>query len=274
MTAQDFEFVCRLVRDRSAIVLEPGKEYLVEGRLTPLVRQLDLGSITELVNRLRTGPDNGLTTRVVEAMVTTETSFFRDLLPFETLRTTVLPELIRRRKNEKRLDVWCAACSTGQEPYSLALLLRERFPELAGWRVGILATDLSSDVLARAKEGRFSQLEVNRGLPAGLLVKYFRQQGSTWELSEEVRRAVEFRPLNLVRPWPPLPRMDLVFLRNVLIYFDVETKKAVLDRVSSLLRPDGYLLLGGAETTLNLSDTIRRVEDLKGGFYQTRTDCP
>jgi chemotaxis protein methyltransferase CheR len=274
MTAQDFEFVCRLVRDRSAIVLEPGKEYLVEGRLTPLVRQLDFGSITELVNRLRTGPDNGLTTRVVEAMVTTETSFFRDLHPFETLRTTVLPELIRRRKNEKRLDVWCAACSTGQEPYSLALLLRERFPELAGWRLNILATDLSSEVLARAKEGRFSQLEVNRGLPAGLLVKYFRQQGSTWELCEEVRRAVEFRPLNLVRPWPPLPRMDLVFLRNVLIYFDVETKKAVLDRVSSLLRPDGYLLLGGAETTLNLSDALRRVEDLKGGFYQVRSVYP
>jgi chemotaxis protein methyltransferase CheR len=274
MTAQDFEFVCRLVRDRSAIVLESGKEYLVEGRLTPLVRQFDLGSISELVHRLRTGPDNGLTTRVVEAMVTTETSFFRDLLPFETLRTTVLPELIRRRKDEKRLDVWCAACSTGQEPYSLALLLRERFPELAGWRVGILATDLSSDVLARAKEGRFSQLEVNRGLPAGLLVKYFRQQVSTWELCEEVRRAVEFRPLNLVRLWPPLPRMDLVFLRNVLIYFDVETKKAVLDRVSSLLRPDGYLLLGGAETTLNLSDTLRRVEDLKGGFYQIRSVYP
>jgi chemotaxis protein methyltransferase CheR len=274
MTAQDFEFVCRLVRDRSAIVLESGKEYLVEGRLTPLVRQLDLGSISELVNRLRTGSDNGLTTRVVEAMVTTETSFFRDLHPFETLRTTVLPELIRRRKDEKRLDVWCAACSTGQEPYSLALLLRDQFPELAGWRVGILATDLSSDVLARAKEGRFSQLDVNRGLPAGLLVKYFRQQGSTWELYEEVRRAVEFRPLNLVRPWPPLPRMDLVFLRNVLIYFDVETKKSVLARVSSLLRPDGYLLLGGAETTLNLSDTLRRVDDLKGGFYQVRSVYP
>jgi chemotaxis protein methyltransferase CheR len=268
MTAQDFEFVCRLVRDRSAIVLEPGKEYLVEGRLAPIVRQLELGSISALVGRLRAGADNGLSTRVVEAMATTETSFFRDLHPFETLRTTVLPDLFRRRAAEKQLNVWCAACSTGQEPYSLAILLREHFREMAGWRVTILATDLSGEVLARAKAGRYSQIEVNRGLPAALLVKYFRQHGSTWELAEDVRRMVEFRELNLVRPWPALPRMDLMFLRNVMIYFDAETKKSILGRVTRLLRPDGYLLLGGAETTLNLDDTLRRVEHLKGGFYQ------
>jgi chemotaxis protein methyltransferase CheR len=268
MTAQDFEYVCRLVRDRSAVVLEPGKEYLVEGRLTPVARQLGLGSVSELVGRLRSGPDNGLTARVVEAMVTTETSFFRDLHPFESLRTTVLPDLIRRRAAEKRLDIWCAACSTGQEPYSVAILLREHFPGLAGWRVGILATDLSGEVLGRAKEGRYSQIEVNRGLPAALLVKYFRQHGSAWELAEEIRRAVEFRELNLVRPWPALPRMDIVFLRNVMIYFDLDTKKTILGQVARLLRPNGYLLLGGAETTLNLDDSFRRVEGLKGGFYQ------
>jgi chemotaxis protein methyltransferase CheR len=268
MTAQDFEYVCRLVRDRSAVVLETGKEYLVEARLAPVVGQLKLGSITELVGRLRSGPDDGLIARVVEAMVTTETSFFRDLHPFETLRKTVLPELIRRRADERRLSVWCAACSTGQEPYSLAILLREHFPDLAGWRVNVLATDLSVEVLARAREGRYTQAEANRGLPAALLVKYFRQHGSAWELAEDVRRAVEFRELNLVRPWPLLPRMDLVFLRNVMIYFDVDTKKAILGRVARLLRPDGYLLLGGAETTLNLDDSFRRVESLKGGFYQ------
>jgi chemotaxis protein methyltransferase CheR len=268
MTAQDFEFVCRLVRDRSAIVLEPGKEYLVEGRLTPIARQLELGSVSALVARLRTGPDNGLAARVVEAMATTETSFFRDLHPFETLRTAVLPDLIRRRAGEKRLEVWCAACSTGQEPYSLAILLRQHFPDLAGWRVGILATDLSGEVLGRAREGRYTQLEVNRGLPAALLVKYFRQHGSTWELAEDVRRMVEFREMNLIRPWPPLPRLDLVFLRNVMIYFDVDTKKSILGRLARVLRPDGYLLLGGAETTLNLDDSFRRVESLKGGFYQ------
>jgi chemotaxis protein methyltransferase CheR len=268
MTAQDFEFVCRLVRDRSAVVLEAGKEYLVEARLAPIVRQLQVESISELVGRLRAGSDNGLSDRVIEAMVTTETSFFRDLHPFETLRKTVLPELIRRRADEKRLDVWCAACSTGQEPYSLAILLREHFPHLSGWRVNILATDLSAEVLGRAREGRYSQIEVNRGLPAPLMVKYLRQRGATWELVEDVRRAIEFRELNLVRPWPALPRMDLVFVRNVMIYFDVGTKKAILGRIARLLRPDGYMLLGAAETTLNLDDSFRRVESLKGGFYQ------
>jgi chemotaxis protein methyltransferase CheR len=268
MTAQDFEFVCRLVRDRSAIVLEPGKEYLVEGRLNPLARQLGLGSISGLVGQLRANPDNGLAGRVVEAMATTETTFFRDHHPFETLRTAVLPDLIRQRGDERRLDVWCAACSTGQEPYSLAILLREHFPNLAGWQVNILATDLSGEALGRARDGRYTQFEVNRGLPAALLVKYFRQHGAVWELSEDVRKAVEFRELNLARPWPPLPRMDVILLRNVMIYFDLETKKAILDRAARLLRPGGYLLLGGAETTLNLNDSFRRVEALKGGFYQ------
>lgn len=271
MTPQEFDYVCRLVRDRSAIVLDPGKEYLVEGRLTPVARQLGLGSVSALVGRLRAGPDNGLADRVVEAMATTETSFFRDLHPFETLRATVLPELIRRRAGERRLAVWFAACSTGQEPFSFALLVREHFPHLAGWRLDLLATDLSAEVLGRARAGRYTQLEVNRGLPAPLLVKHFRQQGATWELSEDVRRVVEFRELNLAKPWPALPRMDLVFLRNVMIYFDVDMKKSILGRVARLLRPDGYLLLGGAETTLNLEDSFRRVESLKGGFYQLVT---
>jgi chemotaxis protein methyltransferase CheR len=268
MTARDFEYVCRLVRDRSAVVLEPGKEYLVEARLGPLAGQLELGSVSELVGRLRAGPDGGLTARVVEAMVTTETLFFRDGQPFETLRKEVVPELVRRRAAERRLDVWCAACSTGQEPYSLALLLREHFPELGGWRVNVLATDLSAEVLGRARAGRYTQLEVNRGLPAALLVKYFRQHGREWELSEDVRRTVDFRELNLAGPWPVLPQMDLVFLRNVMIYFDVDTKKTILGQVARLVRPDGYLLLGTAETTHGLCDSFRRVEGLRGGFYQ------
>jgi len=268
MTAQDFEYVCRFVRDRSAIVLDAGKEYLVESRLGPLAARLQLGSVADLIGRLRTGRDAALGTRVIEAMVTNETLFFRDVQPFDTLRRTVLPELIRRRAGERRLDVWCAACSTGQEPYSLAILLREYFPALAAWRVGILATDLSAEVLGRAREGRYTQLEVNRGLPAALLLKYFRQHAAVWELADDVRRMVEFRELNLVREWPPLPRFDLVFLRNVMIYFDVDTKKAILGRVARVLRPDGHLLLGAAESTINLDDTFRRAEELKGGFYQ------
>ncbi|HVK11719.1 MAG TPA: protein-glutamate O-methyltransferase CheR [Gemmataceae bacterium] len=268
MTPTDFEYVCRLVRDRSGIVLEAGKEYLVDSRLTPVARQHDLASVSDLVARLRAEPDGRLATQVLEAMVTSETMFFRDLVPFETLRTTVLPDLVRRRRGERRLSVWFAACSTGQEPYSFALLVREYFPELTGWRLDLLATDLSADVLGRARAGRYNQIEVNRGLPAAMMVKYFRQHGATWELSEDVRRMVEFRELNLIRPWPTLPRADLVFLRNVMIYFDVEAKKSILGRVAKLLRPDGYVLLGAAETTFNLDASFRRVDQLKGGFYQ------
>jgi chemotaxis protein methyltransferase CheR len=273
MTTAEFDFVCRLVRDRSGIVLEAGKEYLVDARLTPVARQRELRTVSELIGQLRAGPDDGLAARVVEAMVTTETSFFRDVHPFETLRAEVLPELIRQRQKERRLNVWFAACSTGQEPYSFALLVREHFPELAGWRLDLLATDLSPDVLKRARTGRYTQLEVNRGLPAALMVKHFRQHGPNWELNEDVRRMIEFREMNLVRPWPPLPRMDLIFLRNVMIYFDVDMKKGILGRVAGLLRPDGYLLLGGAETTLNLDDSFRRVHNLKGGFYQLAGDA-
>jgi chemotaxis protein methyltransferase CheR len=162
----------------------------------------------------------------------------------------------------------CAASSHGQEPYSLALLLREHFPELAGWKIALLASDLSRDVLARAREGRYNQIEVNRGLPAALLLRYFEQHGTDWQLRPEVRRMVDFQEINLARPWPSLPRMDLVLLRNVMIYFDVETKKGILGRVARLLRPDGYLLLGGAETTINLDDSYRRVEPLRSGIYQ------
>ncbi len=182
MTEQDFDYIRRVLQERSAIVLDPGKQYLVETRLAPLVRQLNLKSIDELVERLRSRPANGLVVQVVEAMVTTETSFFRDAHPFETLRKTVLPELIRRRQGERCLNVWCAACASGQEPYSVALLLREHFPELAGWKVLLLASDLSREVLARARAGRYNQIEVNRGLPAQLLVKYFRQHGLNWQL--------------------------------------------------------------------------------------------
>jgi chemotaxis protein methyltransferase CheR len=273
MTDQEFDFICRLVLERSAIVLETGKEYLVENRLAPLLEELRLNSMSDLVDRLRFQPLDGLHTRVVEAMVTTETSFFRDHKPFETLRKTVIPELMRLRRDERRLNIWCAASSTGQEPYSLALLLREHFPELATWNVSLMASDISREVLARAREGCYNQIEVNRGLPAALLVKYFQQNGSTWQLRADVRAAVEFREINLAQPWPPLPRMDLVLIRNVMIYFDVATKKAILGRLARLLRPDGYLILGGSETTFSIDPSYRPVEHLKGGFYQpTRGD--
>ncbi len=201
-------------------------------------------------------------------MVTTESSFFRDHHPFEALRNVVLPDLINRRRPERSLNIWCAASSHGQEPYSIAILLRDHFPELAGWKVTLLASDLSREVLARAREGRYNQIEVNRGLPAALLLKHFEQHGTDWQLKLPVRHMVEFQEINLARPWPALPRMDLVLIRNVMIYFDVETKKDILARLASLLRPDGYLVLGGAETTINLNGSYRRVEPLKAGLYQ------
>jgi chemotaxis protein methyltransferase CheR len=268
MTAQEFEVIQKLVLDRSAIVLEAGKEYLVETRLAPIVRQLNLNSIGELIAQLRCQPTNGLYRQIVEAMVTTESSFFRDRLPFDDLRKVVIPDLMTRRRDERRLQIWCAACSTGQEPYSIALQIRDHFPLLAGWNISLLATDLSRQVLDKAREGRFNQIEVNRGLPATMLVKYFEQHGTNWQLTPAIRSMVDFQEMNLAHGWPVLPRMDLVLIRNVMIYFDVETKKAILGRLARVLKPDGYLLLGGAETTFNLNDSYRRVETLKSGFYQ------
>jgi chemotaxis protein methyltransferase CheR len=268
MTDQDFDFIRALLKERSAVALDAGKEYLVESRLAPIVRELNLASISELVARLRGPSANGLHVRVIEAMVTTETLFFRDHHPFETMRSVVIPELIRKRRAQRSLSIWCAASSTGQEPYSVALLLREHFPELLTWDLKILATDLSRDVLARAKKGCYNQIEVNRGMPAALLVKYFEQHGTQWQLKAAIRDMVEFQEMNLAAPWPFMPLQDLVVLRNVMIYFESVTKKKILGRVSKVLRPDGYLLLGGAETTLNLDDSFRRAEHLKTGFYQ------
>jgi chemotaxis protein methyltransferase CheR len=268
MREQDFDFVRRFIQERCAIALEPGKQYLVEARLAPLVKQLNLASLEELIDRLRSGAINELHSKVVEAMVTTETSFFRDVVPFESLRKVVIPNLVERRRQERRLNVWCAACSSGQEPYSVALILREHFPQLKEWKVTLLTSDISRDMLARAREGKYNQFEANRGLPAALLVKYFQQHGTSWQISEEIRRMVEFEEINLARPWPPLPRMDLILLRNVMIYFDVETKKTILRKVAQVLKPDGYLLLGSSETTFNLVESFQRVDQIKSGFYQ------
>lgn len=270
MTERDYQAVCRLVRERSGISLGPDKQYLVEARLGPLVEKHRLGSLENLVARLHDAKANGLTAQVVEAMATAETSFFRDARPFEALKQSVLPELLQRGRDERTLTIWSAGCASGQEPYSLAMLLREYVPLNQGWTVRLLASDLSQEMLARARRGSFSQLEVNRGLPAALLVKYFRHQGPEWVLAEDIRRRVEFFPLNLAGPWPPLPAMNLIFLRNVLIYMDTETKKGILAKAARQLKPGGYLVLGGAETTWNLVDCFDRVEFGKAIYYRAR----
>jgi chemotaxis protein methyltransferase CheR len=258
------------VRDRSAIVLGVEKEYLIESRLLPVARNAGCASLPDLIGRLRTQPFNGLHQKVVEAMTTNETSFFRDLQPFEALKKMVLPELIARREKERKLNLWCAASSSGQEPYSVTILLREHFSILENWTLRFIASDLSMEMIERAQKGRYSQLEVNRGMPAALLVRYFQRQGMEWQVKDDLRRLIEFRQMNLMDSWTALSEVDIVFMRNVLIYFDVPTKIAILDKVHRVLRPNGYLFLGAAETTLNLNDRFERVQFDKAGCYRLR----
>ena len=268
ISAVDFGYVRDLVREKAAIVIEPGKEYLVESRLGLVAREEGFGSLDLLVAELRAKPSNGLHRKVVDAMTTNETTFFRDVHPFEALRLQIVPQLIAARQAQRQLSIWCAACSTGQEPFTIAMILREHFPALAGWNIRILATDLSRDVLARARAGRYSQLEVNRGLPARYMIKHFRKEGMEWQIGDSIREMVEFRELNLIESWPGLPLMDVVFMRNVLIYFDVDTKRTILGKVRRVLRPDGILFLGGAETTMNLDDAYQRLALGKAVCYR------
>jgi chemotaxis protein methyltransferase CheR len=265
---QGFSYVRELVRTNSGVILDVGKEYLVEARLRPLAERVGQRTVQSFIDRLRSTPLGAEHQRVVEAMTTNETSFFRDVLPFESLRTTVLPALIEARSRERGLNIWSAACSTGQEPYTVAMIIREYFPELGQWTCRIWASDLARKVVERARPGIYSQMEINRGMPPKLLVKYFRRERLNWILSEEIRGMIEFFELNLARPWPPMVAMDLIFLRNALIYFDVETKRNILAQVRDVLRPDGYLLLGNSETTLGVDDGFERLADDRGGWHQ------
>ena len=202
--------------------------------------------------------------------MTTETSFFRDVHPFQTLKEHVFPELVRQRRAIRSLCMWSAACASGQEPYSLAIVLKESFPDLAQWTVRVLASDLSGEMVERAKSGCYTQLEVNRGMPSRFLVKYFRRDGLLWQVCDEVRRLVEFRQINLTESLPPLPKMDVVFLRNVLIYFDDELKRQILTKIAAQLKPDGFLFVGGAETLIGYDDQFKRIRVDKTSCYQLR----
>ncbi len=270
LTTADFDYIRDVVRRRSAIVLEPGKEYLVESRLVPLARKEGEQTIGQLVTRMRREGDGPLLGRVVDAMTTNETSFFRDNHPFDALQRLVLPELIKARGKDRRLSIWCAAASSGQEPYSITMLLKDALQLHPGWRVSLLATDISQDVLDRTRDGRYTQLEVNRGLPVAMLVRYFDRVGTHWQVKQEMRSMVQTRLLNLALPLPAIGAFDVVFLRNVLIYFDAPTKRAVLQRVRQVLRPDGYLFLGGAETTLGIDDAFERVVLDRATAYRLR----
>lgn len=263
-------YLQRLVYRRSGIVLEDGKDYLVESRLSPIARCEGANSIDDLVDMLLRDRTGELAQRVVEAMTTNETLFFRDAHPFAALRSHFVPELLKARAAERTLRIWSAAAATGQEPYSIAMTLLEGFPQLASWTVNILATDLNEAVLERARRARYRALEVSRGLPATYLAKYFTQKDGDWELSTNVRDMVTFRQLNLIEPWFDFAACDLVFIRNVLIYFDTNTKTSILRRVQQVLRTDGFLVLGGAETPTNLDDAYVSLRIGAGVYYQLK----
>ncbi len=271
MEAQDFSYIRKLVFDHSAIVLEVGKEYLVETRIAPLSKQHGFESIAELVAHLRVQDHGPLHESVIDAMTTNETSFFRDIHPFQALKEHVLPGLEANRPAFKRqIHVWSAACSSGQEPYSLSMLLHDYFADKPGWRFTITASDISDEMLSNSREGSYTQFEINRGLPASMMVKYFENKGAKWVAKDLIKSPISFRKMNLSSDWPAMAKMDVVFLRNVLIYFGRDTKSEILHKVSRIMDPEGYLFLGSGETTLGLCDQFERVFLGKTVCYRLR----
>ena len=264
MTPFDYDYLRRLLKERSGLVLSGDKEYLVESRLLPIARRMGLANLSELVGKVRAQGAERLIVEVVEAMTTNESFFYRDKIPFDHFRDTIMPSLIKARAAQRRIRIWCAAASTGQEPYSLAMILREMASQIAGWRIEILGTDLSTEVLEKAKAGVYSQFEVQRGLPIQMLVKYFTQNGELWEISPNIKSMVQYRPLNLLADFGHLGNFDVIFCRNVLIYFDQPTKVNVLERCSRLLESDGFLVLGAAETVVGLTDSFKPSSERRG----------
>ena len=264
MTGDEFDFLCKMLKDRSGLVLTRDKAYLLESRLLPVARKVNLKSVDELIAAVRARPSGDLVRDIVEAMTTNESFFFRDIKPFDQFKAFVLPALMRSRAARRQIRIWSAACSSGQEPYTLAMLLADEQANLAGWSIDILATDLSTEILDKAQAGLYSQFEVQRGLPIRYLVKYFKQQGERWQIDAALRSRVRFKTFNLLDEPASLGGFDVIFCRNVLIYFDQPTKATILDRLSRVLAPDGYLYLGGAETVLGISDKFQASVDNRG----------
>ena len=270
LSATDYEFVQNLLLERAAIRISTEQEYLVRSRLEPVAKQAGLSDLRALVEQLRREPYGPLHSQVVEAMTTNETSFFRDIHPFETLKIHVLPEVISRKGSDHTLRIWSAACSTGQEPYSLAMLIAE-MPTLKSWRVQIVATDLSRTTLAKAQQGTYNSLEIGRGVPARMLTQYFDRVGTSFQVKAQLRGMIEWRQLNLAGRWPTLPVFDLVFIRNVLIYFPPATNETVLRAARGVMHPQGYLFLGTTENMLGLSTGFETVTRGKTMFYRPAT---
>jgi chemotaxis protein methyltransferase CheR len=270
LTPADFELLSSMLRSRSGLVLTPDKSYLLESRLTPIARKRGQSALSELVNEIRLRPSDALLSEITEAMTTNESFFFRDNTPFETLKTVLLPHFRTARATSKKLRIWCAAASTGQEPYSIAMILSELAAEWGSWSVEITGTDLSLAALEKAKNGLYSQFEVQRGLPIQMLMKYFNKTGENWQISQNLRNMIKYRPFNLLEPMAPLGQFDIIFCRNVLIYFDAPTKGQVLDAMRRQLADDGALFLGAAETVLGLTKSFKPAKDHRG-LYQPVT---
>lgn len=263
MTPQDYEYLRKLLKDQSGLDLSADKQYLIESRLVPLSRKAGLPGIPELVQKMKAGSAS-LVAQVIEAMTTNETFFFRDKVPFDHFRQSIMPEILKARASRKSIRIWCAAGSTGQEPYSLAMCLKEMAPQLAGFKVDLVATDLSQEVLEKSKAGLYSQFEVQRGLPIQLLVKYFKQAGEFWQINPELRAMVQHRQLNLLHDFSQLGTFDVIFCRNVLIYFDQGTKINIFGRLCKAMESDGFLVLGAAETVVGLTDVFKPFPDRRG----------
>ena len=265
MKPDDFSFFSKWLKDRTGLVLGTDKMYLIESRLTPLLRKWNIGSFDSMVASLRKG-DEAVMREVSDAMMTHESFFYRDIKPFELFRNTVLPRLLAARAAKRTLRIWSAACSTGQEPYTLAMILREEAAKLAGWKVEITATDIAREIIDRARAGMYTQFEVQRGLPIQMLMKYFKQQGDKWQISADIRGMVQFREFNLLQDPRTLGTFDVVFCRNVLIYFDQTTKGGVLNRIARAMEPDGFLYLGGAETVIGICDAFAPLPGERGVY--------
>jgi chemotaxis protein methyltransferase CheR len=265
MTPLDYEYLQKTLKDRSGLVLSADKKYLLESRLMPLARKAGVAGISELVQKMKAGSES-MIADVVEAMTTNETFFFRDKTPFDHFQNTVIPDLVKARAGRRSLRIWCAAGSTGQEPYSLAMILKDFGAALTGWRIEIIATDLSPEVLEKSRTGIYTQFEVQRGLPIQLLVKHFTQTGTTWQLNADVRSLVQFRQFNLLQDFTHLGKFDVIFCRNVLIYFDQATKTDIFGRLAKVSETDGYLFLGAAETVIGLTDKYRVCPNRRGVY--------
>jgi chemotaxis protein methyltransferase CheR len=273
VTPLDYDFLRQTLKQQSGLALGADKHYFLESRLLPLARQAGLGGVGDLARALKTGRDAALMAAVVEAVTTSESFFFRDKTPFDHFRGLIMPALLAARRQSRAIRIWCAAAASGQEPYSIAICLREMASAIAGWRIEILATDLSGAVLDRARQGLYSQFEVQRGLPIKLLLKYFAQVGELWQIAPEVRAMVKYHRFNLLADFTSLGTFDVIFCRNVLIYFDQDTKSDVLRRLAEAQSSDGYLVLGAAETAIGLSDRFKMVSD-KPGLHTVNTISP